>query len=138
VKSITQFNAFLNSIGSSKDILEKAYNVARQSAAHQKACGEEPFLVYASDGPTFIHSIFSVKTAPLGYYRSIKTEKDARLLAKACLQSAVVLHRGGIVHTDFRLSNTVWLDDEHCMVIDLEHCRSLSTPLPKVRLMPKV
>ena len=129
-KSIAQFKAFAESIGSSNDILKRAYIVAGQSAGAQKALKEEPFLIYASAGPTF-GSTFSVTTTPLGYHRSIKTEKDARLLAKACLNSAIVLHKAGIVHTDFRLMNTVWLDEEHCMVIDLEHCRSSTDPLPK-------
>ena len=65
----------------------------------------------------------------MGLHSIIQDSKSIH--AKACLQSAVVLHRAGIVHTDFRLSNTVWLDEEHCMVIDLEHCRSSSAPLPK-------
>jgi hypothetical protein len=131
VKSIANFKSFAKAIGSSKDILQEAYNVARLSAADQKTLGEDPFLVYASNGPTFSSRSLLVTTTPLGYHRSIKTEKDARLLAMACLKSAVVLHKAGIVHTDFRLSNTVWLDEEHCMVIDLEHCRASSAPLPE-------
>ena len=34
------------------------------------------------------------------------------------------------MHTDLRLRNTVWLDEQHCMVIDLEHCRVAGTALP--------
>ena len=71
-----------------------------------------------------------MSTTPLGYARSIDTEVDAYHLAWACLKSAAVLHKVGIVHSDFRLSNTVWLDEETCMVIDLEHCRRASEPLP--------
>lgn len=57
--------------------------------------------------------------------------QDARNLARACLQSASVLHAVGIVHTDLRLHNTVWLSEDHCMVIDLECCRRAEEPLPE-------
>lgn len=56
--------------------------------------------------------------------------QDARCVALACLKSARVLHEAGIVHTDFRLQNIVWLDEEHCMVIDLEDCKAAMEPLP--------
>ena len=56
--------------------------------------------------------------------------QDARNVARASMMAASVLHKAGIVHTDFRVENFVWLDDEHCMVIDLETCRSASDPLP--------
>ena len=51
-------------------------------------------------------------------------------MAWSCVMSAKVLHGAGIVHSDFRLPNVVWLDEEHCMVIDLEHCKSATEPLP--------
>lgn len=51
-------------------------------------------------------------------------------MAWSCVMSAKVLHEVGIVHSDFRLPNVVWLDEEHCIVIDLEHCKSATTPLP--------
>lgn len=51
-------------------------------------------------------------------------------MAWACVQAASVLHAADIVHTDFRLQNVVWLADDHCMVIDLELCRSATAPLP--------
>ena len=34
------------------------------------------------------------------------------------------------MHSDLRLANLVWLDNEHCMLIDLENCRRASAPVP--------
>ena len=52
-------------------------------------------------------------------------------MAWTSLRAAGVLHKAGIVHADFRLQNIVWLDDEHCMVIDLECCKIATDPLPE-------
>jgi hypothetical protein len=49
--------------------------------------------------------------------------QDACRLAWAGLRTAKVLHARGIVHTDFRLDNFAWLDDEHAFALDLELCR---------------
>lgn len=51
-------------------------------------------------------------------------------MARSCLLAAKTLHAHGVVHTDLRVRNVVWLDDAHCMVIDLEHCRMAAQPLP--------
>lgn len=56
--------------------------------------------------------------------------QDARNLIRSCLRAVRVLHAAGVVHTDLRLANTVWLDEKHCMVIDLEYCRSAKKRLP--------
>lgn len=56
--------------------------------------------------------------------------QDARNLVRSCLRAVRVLHAAGVVHTDLRLANTVWLDEKHCMVIDLEFCRSAKKQLP--------
>ena len=56
--------------------------------------------------------------------------QDVRRVAWTCLKAVDVLHRVGIVHSDLRLANLVWLDNEHCMLIDLENCRRSSTPVP--------
>ena len=57
--------------------------------------------------------------------------QDARHVALACCKAARVLHEAGVVHSDFRLPNVVWLADNHCMVIDLEHARFADKPVDK-------
>lgn len=57
--------------------------------------------------------------------------QDLKRLASSCLHAAAVLHAAGVVHTDLRLRNTEWLDEQHCMVTSLEHCRQADQPLPK-------
>jgi len=116
--------------GINQNILTQAYQVAAAAAAQQQRLGQPPFLVRATQGPNFSRSYLEVHTTPLGFSRPVRTEQDARCVALACLKSACVLHEAGIVHTDFRLQNIVWLDEEHCMVIDLEDCRAAMEPLP--------
>ena len=57
--------------------------------------------------------------------------QDARHVAVACCKAAHVLHEAGVVHSDFRLPNVVWLADSHCIVIDLEHARFADEPVHK-------
>lgn len=56
--------------------------------------------------------------------------QDVKRLASSCLRAVSVLHAAGVVHTDLQLANTVWLDEEHRTVIDLELCRMADTRLP--------
>lgn len=131
VKRISRFKAFATSIGSSQDIIKQAYEAASKAARDEQKHGALPFLVYASEGPDFSgNSGLSVCTTPLGYSRHISSEQDARSLVWACLRAVQVLHKAGLVHSDIRLSNTVWLNEKHCMVIDLEHCRKANKALP--------
>jgi len=131
VKRISRFKVFATSIGSSQEIIKQAYNAASVAARDEQKHGALPFLVYASEGPDFSSkSGLSVCTTPLGYSRHISSEQDARHLVWACLKAVHVLHEAGLVHSDIRLSNTVWLNEEHCMVIDLEHCRKADRALP--------
>jgi len=131
VKRISRFKAFSTSIGSSQDIIKQAYKAAFIAARDEQQHGALPFLVYASEGPDFSsNSGLSVCTTPLGYSRHISSEQDARSLVWACLRAVQVLHEAGLVHSDIRLSNTVWLNEEHCMIIDLEHCRKANKALP--------
>lgn len=60
--------------------------------------------------------------------------QDVQQMALSCCLAASVLHKANVLHSDFRESNVVWLAPDHCMVIDLEHCRRLSDPLPTQRL----
>lgn len=57
--------------------------------------------------------------------------QDGKSVARTCLRTARILHAAGVVHTDLRERNVVWLTEEHCMVIDLELCRSADAPLPE-------
>ena len=49
--------------------------------------------------------------------------QECQRLASACCKALNVLHDAGIVQSDIREENTVWLGDEDAMLIDLEHCR---------------
>lgn len=64
------------------------------------------------------------------YLLSRVHEQDLQGMALACCKAAAALHKVGVVHCDFRLENVVKISETAWMVIDLEHCRLASQPLP--------
>lgn len=57
--------------------------------------------------------------------------QDARAVATCVLQATQVLHSQGLVHSDIRMENVLWVDDQHAMLIDLENCRHAAAEVPK-------
>lgn len=129
-KTIPRFKAFAQKHGVTQETIKAAYEVAAVAAQQQCSQGQLPYLVTAQSKHFTRHG-FEVSTTPLGYKRKIVTVMDAQRVAISCLHAARALHEKGLVYTDFRKDNIVWLSEEHCMVIDLETCRLADQPLPQ-------
>lgn len=73
-KAISKFKNHARATGASEAVLKGAYRAASQAAAKQQQEGKQPFLVYASSGPSFGRR-YTVCTTPLGYHRTVSTEQ---------------------------------------------------------------
>lgn len=125
-KTVKDFSGHCETcLGSSLEVIKKAYDVARECK----------FLAQAKREPKLLGSSYSVEIGTLGCSVWLRYEQDCKQFAQNVCQALAVLHRNGLVHRDVRLPNVVKVFDSqgdyYFMLIDLETVADADFVLPE-------